>query len=230
MARHISKMHIAAYRGIKDLAVDNLGDINIITGNNNSGKTSFLEVIQILCKPDDFDNIVMISRQRERFRMMPGRYTQSQYSSFLNIFNKTQSDLDVAMSCVIGEVTWSMSLTGEVSKALISEEQLNELRKFDLSQPSAIDEEVDTFLGKLIVKSNPPNLKETSDDVLLNKYSRIMRNNKIRYLFPIDFISPIDHIANDLFGEITRNKTLTSSVVELLQSSFDAGILGLTHN
>ena len=75
----------------------------------------------------------------------------------------------------------------------------------------------DTFLGKLIAKSNPPILSGTSDDVLLNKYSRIMRNNKARYLFPIDFISPIDHIANDLFGEITRDKTLTTAVVELLR-------------
>ena len=227
MAIHISKMHIAAYRGIKDLAVDNLGDINIITGNNNSGKTSFLEVIQILSRPDDFDNIVMVSRQRERFRMMTEAYTQSLYHSFLNMFNKTQSDLDIAMNCTIGESTWSVSLAGEVRKALISEEQINELKKFDRKQTAAIYEEVETFLGKLIVKSDVPILQEMSDDVLFNKYSRIVINTKARDIFPLDFISPIDHIINDFWGEITRNEALTSAVVELLQSSFDAGIQDL---
>ena len=40
------KIHIKAYRGLKDIALDELGRVNIIVGENNTGKTSILEAIQ----------------------------------------------------------------------------------------------------------------------------------------------------------------------------------------
>lgn len=49
-ARHIDDFRIEAYRGIKDLHLQDLNDINILTGNNNSGKTSVLELLSSLTR------------------------------------------------------------------------------------------------------------------------------------------------------------------------------------
>ena len=51
MAKHIRQIDIEAYRGIQDLSLKNLNSINILTGNNNSGKTSVLELISSLRDP-----------------------------------------------------------------------------------------------------------------------------------------------------------------------------------
>jgi AAA15 family ATPase/GTPase len=55
MAIHIKELNIGSYRGIKDLILEDLSDVNIILGDNNCGKTSVLELITSLNSPMDFD-------------------------------------------------------------------------------------------------------------------------------------------------------------------------------
>ena len=43
MIDHISKLQISAFRGIRDLTLDNLSTVNVLVGANNCGKTSVLE-------------------------------------------------------------------------------------------------------------------------------------------------------------------------------------------
>ena len=45
MEKHIQKFTIHAYKGIQNLTLDHLNLINILTGDNNSGKTSILELV-----------------------------------------------------------------------------------------------------------------------------------------------------------------------------------------
>ena len=44
----IKSLNISGYRGLKEFSMDNLGKINLIVGNNNSGKTTLLEAIYVL--------------------------------------------------------------------------------------------------------------------------------------------------------------------------------------
>src|SRR5258708_27604104 len=46
---HIDEFAIHQFRGIRDLKFEGLGQINLLVGNNNSGKTSVLEALFILC-------------------------------------------------------------------------------------------------------------------------------------------------------------------------------------
>ena len=43
----LKRLTIGSYRGLRKLTMENLGQINIIIGENNSGKTSILEAIQL---------------------------------------------------------------------------------------------------------------------------------------------------------------------------------------
>lgn len=45
----LENIHIRNYRGLYDLHVEELRRINLITGNNRAGKTSFLEALYMLC-------------------------------------------------------------------------------------------------------------------------------------------------------------------------------------
>ena len=49
----LNSLRIRNYRGFKDLKVDGLNRINLIAGKNNSGKTSLLEAIFLLCGGGD---------------------------------------------------------------------------------------------------------------------------------------------------------------------------------
>ena len=51
MAIHISEFKVDRYRGLKNIALKDLNHINIVTGKNNSGKTSVLELINTLNNP-----------------------------------------------------------------------------------------------------------------------------------------------------------------------------------
>ena len=48
---HINEFRIDRFRGLRDLKIQGLGQINLFVGNNNSGKTSALEALSLFCDP-----------------------------------------------------------------------------------------------------------------------------------------------------------------------------------
>ena len=59
----IKKLEIEGFRGIKNLTFNDCSDINLILGNNNCGKTSVLEAIELL-KNQKFSNLIEIAKDR----------------------------------------------------------------------------------------------------------------------------------------------------------------------
>ncbi len=53
MTNIFDSLKVDGYRGLKELHLSELGQINLIVGLNNSGKTSLIEAISILCNPLD---------------------------------------------------------------------------------------------------------------------------------------------------------------------------------
>jgi len=51
--KHLDNLTIHRFRGLRDLALQELGQINLLVGANNSGKTSVLEAISTYCRPLD---------------------------------------------------------------------------------------------------------------------------------------------------------------------------------
>jgi ABC-type polar amino acid transport system ATPase subunit len=50
---HFSSIQLQAFRGLRDVTLSECADINLLIGKNNSGKTSVLEALALLCRPDD---------------------------------------------------------------------------------------------------------------------------------------------------------------------------------
>jgi energy-coupling factor transporter ATP-binding protein EcfA2 len=64
MTQVFDRLQISGYRGFEVLDLSQLGQVNIFVGNNNSGKTSLLEAISILCNPLDPFQWLEISQRR----------------------------------------------------------------------------------------------------------------------------------------------------------------------
>ena len=62
----LQKIEINRYRGIKNMILDDLSNINILIGDNNSGKTSILEAVQLLSIPFSTSMIRSVAHQRQR--------------------------------------------------------------------------------------------------------------------------------------------------------------------
>jgi AAA15 family ATPase/GTPase len=226
MARHINELNIESYKGFVDFGIKDLSQVNIILGDNNSGKTSLLEAIQILQMPYDFDNIVMVARQRDRYRANNTKFTQTQFSSFLNIFNKSCNDYNISLRCSMIESDISVSLTGEIKDYFLADEQIKEFKAIykHNGKNSAIDEMSKAFVGSLVTEDTLAINSSSSADVFFDSYSTIMRSQKSEGVFPLEYISPMDHIVNDRFSEITKSKRIKEAVIKILQSSFDSAI------
>jgi AAA domain, putative AbiEii toxin, Type IV TA system len=61
---HFTSINIRKYRCLNNFKINNLSRINIFAGVNNSGKTSLLEAIYLLCKQNDFNGLIDVQRRR----------------------------------------------------------------------------------------------------------------------------------------------------------------------
>jgi AAA15 family ATPase/GTPase len=77
----IMQIEINGFRSFKNLVLSNLSKINIIVGQNNSGKTSLLESIELGCNPLNLGQLVTTSLSRDRANR--SRYTRLEYISWL---------------------------------------------------------------------------------------------------------------------------------------------------
>lgn len=62
---HISDLQLSQFRGLQNVRLSGLGQINLLIGGNNSGKTSVLEAIAIFCRPLDPWEWIRAARSRE---------------------------------------------------------------------------------------------------------------------------------------------------------------------
>ena len=61
----LTRIGIDGFRGLRTLALEDLGLINILVGGNNSGKTSVLEALSIICQPLNPDEWLAMVRRRD---------------------------------------------------------------------------------------------------------------------------------------------------------------------
>lgn len=85
-AHMFRKISIEKYRGLHNITFSELGQINILVGDNNSGKTSALEAIQLFSDKDVLTNVITIARKREIPLAPFGRNRLQPFDAFLYSF------------------------------------------------------------------------------------------------------------------------------------------------
>jgi AAA15 family ATPase/GTPase len=61
---HFSELSVSNYKRLQNLTISKLSRINLITGINNSGKTTLLEAVYLLCRQNDFGGLLEVIRRR----------------------------------------------------------------------------------------------------------------------------------------------------------------------
>jgi predicted ATP-dependent endonuclease of OLD family len=68
---HINELRINRFRGLRDLKIEGLGQVNLFVGKNNTGKTSVLEACSLFCDPLNVSRWRDIGLQREPSASLP---------------------------------------------------------------------------------------------------------------------------------------------------------------
>lgn len=81
------RLEIERYRGLNNVILPELGRINMIIGENNSGKTSILEAIQLFDNSNVLENVISIARKREAQVIFGGRNRLQPFDMLLYSFS-----------------------------------------------------------------------------------------------------------------------------------------------
>lgn len=225
MATHIENLHISSYRGIKKLELNDLGAVNVLVGDNNVGKTSVLEAIQLLCAPNKY-NLVQIARQREKNRT---RLSIGLVDSICYLFDMNSENnkcLEFHLGGTIDGSDGEVVVYGERGMQLLDVSKVH----FSVAgRPKERMEEVDTFYGQIKCSFNKFEQEARSfDEFEINDYSRVrIAKTEQDELLKSKTILTIDHIIENAFGDLIKSSRVKDRAVQLLKEEFDENIRDL---
>ena len=127
---HISALHIDTYRGIKNLKLEGFTGVNIFTGDNNSGKTSIMELLNTLIDPSHID--VWQSLIRRPFGSVRNI---SYFEGFIDLFDKSSSGEPKIKYCITDSESkeHNVTVSYEIKKESVSVYSANQLSKKKIS-------------------------------------------------------------------------------------------------
>lgn len=223
MKKHIQKFTIHEYKGIHDLELDQLNAINILTGDNNSGKTSILELISTLSNPRSIREWMLCTRIRSMY-LRDRQY----FKAFYNMFPIDEDDRRISYS-VIDEkgIETVVTVEGTLEDVQMSEKEMYRLNGLRTNSTEREEEIVDTMCLHLDIYINDQKVSEENIYEVQNRFVWV-NLRKTSYFVKTKYISPVDHAANALeLDSILADKELYKEMIEILQS-FDDNIIGVT--
>lgn len=220
MARHITEFKIQSYRGIKDLELKGLNHINILTGDNNSGKTSVLELIQSIDNPKEFSSWYHMLRRNEEI---------SVYNQLINLFpvNDDEKTIKYSYQKACGE-KMQVSLQAEEEYTQILEKEklrLSGYIKTGSPKKDEIERMTDVKCLHLSLALNGIETEQFSIYDFQTKFPLFSSKDDVE--IPTLYISPTDHIRGFALKEVLNNSEMYESMIELLKE-FDPNIINIT--
>lgn len=229
MAVYIENLQIEQFRGIQKLSIPHLNHINLVVGDNNCGKTSFLEALLLLRDPFDFTNTLRIARMRDTLTTYGGI---SVYEGLLTLFPHNFSFKEemrmIALTACCNGRDISYSLQGRLQTIMLDPEEQPNLFRYSTrtfyQAKDAIPSECQAFLGELLVNTGD---YQEEQAVSFHEYSTVsgrdIPNNRF---LNIVYLSPFDHLQGRLFSRILTNESYKNLCVAILRL-FDPGITDL---
>lgn len=233
MSRGIKDITIVSFRGIKNLEIMDLGDINIITGDNNSGKTSVLEVLQTLDEPYDLRTWVYLRRIGRNPFMELSLYDQfdmlfnvDDQEKYIEYFIRTTDNHEKQLKIEVNNETISltkkeMQKIDTISDVYLENNTEDDNEKGNEEDVSTIDVSRYNIVFKennIIVKKNE--LYDFQRRINRNQPTQINRNKVI-------YISPVQHAEGRFYlGSVFNEPQLYEEMIEILRE-FDDDIISI---
>lgn len=102
----IDSLHVKNYRNLSDLSIKSLGKVNLITGKNNTGKSTLLEAIMLLVSKGDMRQILQILLERgEHYRFDESlKSTESSIKALSSLFSNRKVSFNENDKIIISSV------------------------------------------------------------------------------------------------------------------------------
>ena len=129
---YLRRLQIDRYRGIKALKIDELKNVNLVVGDNNCGKTSVLEAVQLLRTSGNLANVYRVSRLRDSIAV---NNANSIFDNFICMFPKEKDgECEISVSGICNDKDISFDLKGKKDRVMLDTKELSvgKLRTSDL--------------------------------------------------------------------------------------------------
>lgn len=205
-----NELNIEKYRGIKNLKIEKLNHVNLIVGDNNCGKTSLLEAIQLLNSKTSSGDVYKIARQRDTLSFLNAN---SIYENFICMFPHDRSNLEIHVSGFCNNKYIAFDLEGLEEKIILDPKELDRftMRELDLSN----DLETDSFKGHLSSRYK----EETRDEIInINRLvgvsgTKTTSSNKLKIIY----VSPFEHLKGNVISQLIKNDSYKDICIKAIQ-------------
>lgn len=241
MNQVFDRLQISGYRGFNMLDLPQLGQVNIFVGNNNSGKTSILEAISILCNPlDPFQWLEVAQRRlylgrsiavRPNIQSLKWVFPQN-ISTSSNEFYQSEISIEASGRYPILEIKASL---GEIYGSSVEKNNRQRLSE-DISSTendsilSGIEIEVEASIRKLQMNLFNSNIELSNKSFQFWENERFVQRRKnqpfVNHATVFPSYSSSDPILNSLTQIILKEEDGKNELVKLIQS-FDDNIIDL---
>lgn len=192
----LTKLTVERFRGLRDLALEGLGRVNLLVGRNNSGKTSVLEAIFLYCNPLDEFAWIQTAQRRE---LGDSRRPRSEVLAWL--FPHAQDDNPTSLPDIRltgegrhldGRIEVSCKLLEGIAMELQQELQFPPLLRDSIrrwTEPNEIVKGIDLDIDVSVSTGKGHELYFTVWDPLPVKRARKMPSLSL----PVDVVTPMSH-------------------------------------
>ena len=96
--KHLNSLSVKNFKCLEDFSIEKLGDVNLIVGANNSGKSTVLEAIRVYASRGDKQVLRDILRERKNLKIF------SSFDGYAHFFTGRAFPEDAGVFCSVTEV------------------------------------------------------------------------------------------------------------------------------
>ncbi|MBP0962610.1 MAG: ATP-binding protein, partial [Oscillospiraceae bacterium] len=195
--------------------------INILTGNNNTGKTSILELLKTLKNPYSLANWLSVNRLGSIFDIE--RY----YKYFNNLFPENFPDSTIHYEYKDENGNHNVNVKKNTVKELVSIEDV--VRAYKI--PVSALKRTSNLIDENNFESSTLNFKIQKDDdeievYSITNYQKSLKLSKTKDIINVRYISPVEHYSNINLKTVLKNNSLHDEMIEILKM-FDENIVDI---
>lgn len=228
MSWPIDSFTIHRFRGLEELTLEGMGRINLLVGDNNSGKTSVLEALAIYDQP--LDELAWLSTARRRVQ---GFTSISRVEALKWLFPHGKQSAEDAEALFTGDLSLSGSGSGGLRKLSVHIEEFEGMGRQGLlfqeevqwsqlssgQRPKGRGDELERGAALRLKLSLPAGVEKRSFKV--GEYEVWKRTPSPESAsIPVQILSPFDHAIEELYLGRFRKAVLQDyreSVLEAIQ-------------
>lgn len=222
----LKSIEIRQFRSIKELTISDFSKINLVVGDNNSGKTTLLEAIQLLFTKAQLSAVRNVINQRTV--LQPSK--NSFYTSFIKMFNMEQNGkyLECGVFANTDKGTQEFELQGfekiitgddALQVSLMSARQKEQYKRANAVLP----EQVKMFEGSIISDNGKKTMEKKIRFTSLDNIIAVPMGKKEVYYIP-----SFGHLRYDLIQNIVDNPDYKKLAIKILKQ-FDETIMDICY-